>query len=219
MYIRSSEYLSTHTGKQIDDAIDTIRDYDAELAKKVDKTTKINGHELTEDINITAEEIGAMPLDTQYGASLDLTDGYLSLVDKGGAVFGNNPFIYPSWGEIQGDDLSENTVLQSALDSKQNLITSENMLSSDLVDDSGNNHKFASAEQLTQIASNTSAIEVINSKIPSQATSENKLTDKNFVNSSIATNTAYFIGTFQSVEDLEDYSGTLTNNDYAFVAH
>ena len=39
----------------------------------------------------------------------------------------------------------------------------------------------------------------------------------NFVNSSIATNTAYFIGTFASVEELEAYSGTVTNNDYAFV--
>ena len=38
-----------------------------------------------------------------------------------------------------------------------------------------------------------------------------------FVNSSVATNTANFIGTFNSVEDLEAYSGTLTNNDYAFV--
>lgn len=38
-----------------------------------------------------------------------------------------------------------------------------------------------------------------------------------FVNSSVATNTAHFIGTFNSVEDLEAYSGTLTNNDYAFV--
>lgn len=39
----------------------------------------------------------------------------------------------------------------------------------------------------------------------------------NFVNSSIATNTAYFIGTFASVEELEAYTGTVTNNDYAFV--
>ena len=39
----------------------------------------------------------------------------------------------------------------------------------------------------------------------------------NFVNSSIATNTAYFIGTFASVAELEAYSGTVTNNDYAFV--
>ena len=38
-----------------------------------------------------------------------------------------------------------------------------------------------------------------------------------YVNSSVATNTAYFIGTFDSVEELEAYSGIITNNDYAFV--
>lgn len=38
-----------------------------------------------------------------------------------------------------------------------------------------------------------------------------------FVNSSVATNTAYFIGTFSSVAELEAYTGTVTNNDYAFV--
>lgn len=57
----------------------------------------------------------------------------------------------------------------------------------------------------------------ITEKIPAQATSSNKLADKNFVNSSIATNTANFIGTFNSVAELEAYSGTVTNNDYAFV--
>lgn len=38
-----------------------------------------------------------------------------------------------------------------------------------------------------------------------------------FVNSSVATNTAYFIGTFNSVQELEAYSGEVSNNDYAFV--
>ena len=57
----------------------------------------------------------------------------------------------------------------------------------------------------------------INSKIPNAASSTNQLADKEFVNSSIATNTANFIGTFNSVAELEAYSGTLTNNDYAFV--
>ena len=57
----------------------------------------------------------------------------------------------------------------------------------------------------------------IEDKIPAQASSSNQLADKNFVNSSIATNTANFIGTFNSVADLEAYSGTLTNNDYAYV--
>lgn len=62
-----------------------------------------------------------------------------------------------------------------------------------------------------------SALSGINALIPAQATDQNQLADKNFVNSSIATNTANFIGTFNSVAELEAYAGTLTNNDYAFV--
>ena len=53
--------------------------------------------------------------------------------------------------------------------------------------------------------------------LPNDVSKENKLTTEYFVNSSIATNTAYFKGTFDSVEDLEAYEGEKTNNDYAFV--
>lgn len=60
-------------------------------------------------------------------------------------------------------------------------------------------------------------VEAIEAVIPSAASTQNQLADKDFVNSSVATNTAYFIGTFDSVAELEAYSGTLTNNDYAFV--
>lgn len=63
------------------------------------------------------------------------------------------------------------------------------------------------------------SINTINSKIPSQASAENQLADKNFVNSSIATNTANFIGTFESVTALRAYAGTVTDNDYAFVVN
>ena len=72
-----------------------------------------------------------------------------------------------------------------------------------------------------QIATNTSGITSIEDKIPSQASSSNQLADKNFVNSSIATNTAYYISDngapFASLADLEAYTGTVSNNDYAFV--
>ena len=69
----------------------------------------------------------------------------------------------------------------------------------------------------SQITTNKNDIEDIQEVIPSAATSSNQLADKSFVNSTVATNTANFIGTFTSVADLETYSGTLTNNDYAFV--
>lgn len=55
--------------------------------------------------------------------------------------------------------------------------------------------------------------------IPSSASSQNLLATENFVNSSIATNTANFIGTFENVTALRAYVGTVTNNDYAFVTN
>jgi len=65
------------------------------------------------------------------------------------------------------------------------------------------------------------ALTPITDLIPEQATPQNQLADKNFVNSSVATNTANYISDngepFQSLADLEAYSGPLTNNDYAFV--
>ena len=70
------------------------------------------------------------------------------------------------------------------------------------------------SSELSTLESDVSAIQAV---IPAQASASNQLADKGFVNSSIATNTANFIGTFNSVAELEAYSGTLTNNDYAFV--
>ena len=93
-----------------------------------------------------------------------------------------------------------------------------------------------------------SALNSINSKIPAQASSDNQLADKNFVNSSIATNTANFLGTYDAESDLGFASATVdtwtdppsssvegdvgsaiatklsalgktvTNNDYVFVS-
>ena len=59
------------------------------------------------------------------------------------------------------------------------------------------------------------AIDIINGKIPAQATTSNQLADKAFVNSSISTATADFKGTYNSLEDLEQV--TANANDYAFV--
>lgn len=67
------------------------------------------------------------------------------------------------------------------------------------------------------------SIDTINGKIPTDATSENKLADQNwvttFVNNSISTNTATFRGTYESVADLPNTTTIkdLKNNDYAFV--
>lgn len=68
-----------------------------------------------------------------------------------------------------------------------------------------------------QFSSVEGEISDINALIPNQASTENQLADKDFVNSSISSSTANFIGTFDSLAELEAYSGPLTNNDYAFV--
>ena len=59
------------------------------------------------------------------------------------------------------------------------------------------------------------AIDIINGKIPAQATAQNQLADKDFVNSSISTATADFKGTYNSLQELEQV--TANANDYAFV--
>ena len=55
----------------------------------------------------------------------------------------------------------------------------------------------------------------IQALIPNQATKDNQLADKDFVNSSISTNTANFLGTFNTLEEIEALTD-VTNNDYAF---
>ena len=73
--------------------------------------------------------------------------------------------------------------------------------------------------------SDTSKEDIVNKTTVVLGTSDSKYpTDKavaEFVNSSIATNTANYISNngepFTSVEQLEAYSGPVTNNDYAFV--
>ena len=87
---------------------------------------------------------------------------------------------------------------------------------------------------MTQKAT-TDNLTAITDKIPSQASSSNQLADKSFVNSSIATNTANFLGTLDAETDLGlTYGATTaqivtalnaysfaskTNNDYCFVVN
>lgn len=58
-------------------------------------------------------------------------------------------------------------------------------------------------------------VDAIESKIPTQASTTNQLADKDFVNSSIETATATFVGTFDDVSCLPTTG--VDNNDYAFV--
>ena len=78
----------------------------------------------------------------------------------------------------------------------------------------------------SQISGLTADVENIKNIIPNTASETNELADKNFVNSTVGTNTANYIYKtesggekvpFSSVAELEAYAGTVTNNDYAFI--
>lgn len=73
-------------------------------------------------------------------------------------------------------------------------------------------------QQVTTLQASINAVRML---IPQQASTHNQLADKDFVNSSVATNTAYLVTNngqpFDSVEELEAYQGEVTNNDYAYV--
>lgn len=58
-------------------------------------------------------------------------------------------------------------------------------------------------------------VDGIEDLIPAQTTASNQLADKDFVNSSIATSTATFRGTYSSLAELEEV--TADDNDYGFV--
>ena len=64
---------------------------------------------------------------------------------------------------------------------------------------------------VTQIGTNQSDISTINGKIPSQASTSNQLADKNFVNSSISTNTAYFDGQWNTYAAIPSTVAGFTN--------
>ena len=83
----------------------------------------------------------------------------------------------------------------------------------------GGSAKHWAQEAESSLSGLSSRVSDIEGLIPNTASPSNQLTDENFVNSSIATNTANFIGTFANVTALNAYSGTVTNNDYAFVTN
>lgn len=67
----------------------------------------------------------------------------------------------------------------------------------------------------SSVASQGERISSVEELIPAQATSSNNLADKEFVNSSISTNTANFKGTYNTLAELE--ATTADNNDYGFI--
>ena len=185
--------MTPEQAEELDQAVDDI----AQLNIDVERA------EIKADI---AREVANSKLDNSMHSH---TEGTVPVADENGQLVDNyitNDNIATSAG-IESSKLaftSEQTaVLNSGIDADKVL---QIQLNSDDI-------TFVEAKAIHADAE----AERIGKLIPSEATIYNKLADKAFVNSTVATNTANFIGTFNSVAELEAYSGTVTNNDYAFV--
>lgn len=136
-----------------------------------------------------ASDIGAMPDSTKYGASLSVSGTSVSLKDQDGAVLSTittQDTTYESKTASQGGtDVSLVTTGEKyTWNNKQSALSSSQMEAV---------NSGATTTNIGQIATNTSAISTINEKIPSDASSNNQLADKSFVNSSINALAAYYI--------------------------
>lgn len=125
-----------------------------------------------------------------------------------------------------------NTALGERINTTQQLITSESNRAQSVESALDTKIEGEITRSTTADESHSSAIKAINDKIPEQASENNKLADKAFVNSSISTATADFKGTYNLIDDLKlpiDASktdiqnklltvvSTADINDYCFV--
>lgn len=122
------------------------------------------------------------------------------------------------WGQITGD-INEQTDLMTLINSKQNNLTAGTniKIEGDVI---SNTYQYDDSEIKGDI-------ENIEKLIPAQATEQNKLADKDFVNSTVASSAANFRGLWNTWADVptnvddypEDYVGNKkpTHNDYLTV--
>ena len=172
----------------------------------------ISGNVISADFTAVATAAQGALADT----ALQPNDNISELTNNAGYITNSALSGYvPTSRTVNGKALSANITLSASDVSALPSSTTINDLTTTAQQNALNSG--ATTTNIGQIATNTSAISTINGKIPSQASSTNQLADKAFVNSSIATSTATFRGTFNSVAELEAYTGPKDDNDYAFV--
>lgn len=132
-----------------------------------------------------------------------------------------NDTNYQNGSQVAASIAAHNESDTAHADIRQTLAGKQDQLSADQLNavNSG-----IDSTKVAQIATNTGNISTINGKIPNQATPDNQLADKAFVNSSVQTATANFRGSWANwaavPNDADDYpadysgSKTPTVNDY-----
>lgn len=149
----------------------------------------------------------AMPEGSEISISLEVGKAAQITVDEELSTTSPNPV--------------QNRVITVALEGKQNNLTAAQLNAA---------NSGVTSSTVAQVGQNALAISDVEGKIPTQASAENQLADKNFVNSSINAVAAYYITSdvagdpFATVADLDAgpyfSQGSLrepTRNDYALV--
>lgn len=123
--------------------------------------------------------------------------------------------------ERKDADAEEKAAREKAVAAEAKARTDADTALGERVDTETADRKAAVAAEETARKSVDAALDgrvtAVEGKIPAQASAENQLADKAFVNSSISTATATFRGTFESLEALK--ATEADKNDYAFWVH
>lgn len=156
-----------------------------DLANYVPTSRTVNGYALSSNISLDYNDVGAVPnTRTVNGKSLanniSLTYTDVNAVPTTRTV--NNKALSSDITLTAGDvnALPDSTTINDLTTTAQ-----QNALNSG-----------ATSTLIGKITTNETAINTINSKIPSQASASNQLADKAFVNSTVQTNTASFDGSW-----------------------
>lgn len=141
-------------------------------------------------------------------------------------TYQNNAKYYAEHGEGSGAVQSVNGQTGVVELDAEDVGAMPNTTTLDSIQD-GSTYKRATAQQLRQIGDNAADIDAIEEMIPNQASAQNQLADKDFVNSSINSSTAFFRGSFATRAALfavawqtgdPAAANYVSNNDYAYVA-
>lgn len=195
-------------------------DFNGETAPGIDFSlpsvgvTSVNGK--IGVVTLTAEDVGAQPTiadlaTIRSGAAAGSTAVQPAALQE--ALAGKQDTIADlstiRSGAAAGATAVQPATLQEGLAGKQDTISDLSTIRSGAA-------AGATAVQPAALTPIQTVLQTIEAVIPSAASSQNQLADKNFVNSSISTNTANFVGTYNNLAELQAVQNP-TNNDYGFV--
>ena len=242
-------YRLTQTGKQVQDLLDQVTPNEVSIAAETERaqaaeqairgdlsseTTRATGAETTLQNNINSEESARIAADSVLQGEIDDEEARAKAAEQAiqGDLADETARATGAETTLQGNINAEASARQSADQVLQGNIDAEATARQNADSTLQGNIDAEEARAMAAEQANATAIAGIEAKIPSEASAQNQLADKSFVNSSVATATATFRGTYNLVNDLHlnvgatrakiitELNATIQNadnNDYCFV--